>query len=336
MRRANIRIRAEISRFPILYSSRITGPGKRNCVGAKTAKFLYMTKQTNSKDSGAEAENTIAYQGEAGAYSHLICQQVMPDMVALACATFEETYQAVTDGIAKLAMIPVENSLAGRVADNHHLLPGSGLHIISEHFLHINHALMGLKGATADQLVEVFSHIHALGQCRNLIRRLGVKAHAYHDTAGAARHIAEMGDPTLGAIASKMSAEIYGLDILEGEAEDAAHNTTRFLVMSRDEVIPPPDTDTMMTFVFQVRNVPSALYKAMGGFATNGINMTKLESYQLEGSFQATQFFADIEGHPDDPSVKLALEELAFYTTKVTILGIYPKSPFRNKVDTDG
>jgi prephenate dehydratase len=275
------------------------------------------------------ANSLVAFQGEAGAYSQLACQQMLPDLTPLPCATFEDMYAAVSGGKADHAMVPIENSLAGRVADNHHLLPESGLHIIGEHFLRVNHTLMGVRGANKDDLIEVFSHVHALGQCRNILRRLGVKGHMYHDTAGAARHIAELGDKRFGAIASTLSAEIYDLDILEKEAEDADHNTTRFLLMSREPQTPAPGTPTMMSFVFQVRNVPAALYKAMGGFATNGVNMTKLESYQLGGSFQATQFYADIEGHTDDKSVQLALEELDFYSTKVTVLGIYPKSDFR-------
>ncbi len=284
-----------------------------------------------SQTSENTASNSlIAFQGEAGAYSQLACQQMTPNLTPLPCATFEDMYAAVSGGKADHAMVPIENSLAGRVADNHHLLPESGLHIIGEHFLRVNHTLLGVRGADKDKLVEVFSHVHALGQCRNILRRLGVKGHMYHDTAGAARHIAEMGDKSYGAIASILSAEIYDLDILETEAEDADHNTTRFLLMSREPKIPPQDTPTMMSFVFQVRNVPAALYKAMGGFATNGVNMTKLESYQLGGSFQATQFYADIEGHPDDKSVQLALEELDFYSTVVTILGVYPKSDFRD------
>lgn len=282
-----------------------------------------------ASDGNNGSGGRIAFQGEPGAYSHLACQQVKASMEPMACATFEDVYQAVTDGSASLALVPVENSLAGRVADNHHLLPESGLHIIGEHFLRINHTLMGLPGASVDGLREVFSHVHALGQCRKLIRELGVKPHAYHDTAGAARHVAEMQDPALAAIASSLAAEIYGLEILLNEAEDAEHNTTRFLLMSPQEQIPPPGVETMMTFVFQVRNVPAALYKALGGFATNGVNMTKLESYQLGGSFQATQFYADIEGHPDDRSVQLAMEELEFYSARVTLLGAYPKSPFR-------
>jgi len=274
--------------------------------------------------------NLIAFQGEAGAYSQLACQQMMPDMTPLPCATFEDMYQAVSSGEAQYAMVPIENSLAGRVADNHHLLPESGLHIIGEHFLRINHTLLGLPGAKKENLVEVFSHVHALGQCRNILRRLNVAGHIYHDTAGAARHIAEVGDKKFGAIASSLSAEIYGLDILEEEAEDADHNTTRFVLMAREPQVPTQDTPCMMSFVFQVRNVPAALYKAMGGFATNGVNMTKLESYQLGGSFQATQFYADIEGHPDDKSVQLAMEELEFYSTTITLLGVYPKSEYRN------
>ena len=272
----------------------------------------------------------IAYQGEPGAYSHLACHEMQPGMTPLACATFEEVYQKVSDGEADYAMVPVENSLAGRVADNHHLLPESGLHIIGEHFLRINHKLLGVRGATEEDLKEVFSHIHALGQCRTLLRTLNVRGHMYHDTAGAARHIAEMQDKSMGALASKLSAEIYDLDILREEAEDADHNTTRFLLMSREAATPEKGNGTMMSFVFQVRNVPAALYKAMGGFATNGVNMTKLESYQIEGSFAASQFYAEIEGHPDERSVQLALEELGFFSNSLKILGVYPRNPARD------
>ena len=285
-----------------------------------------MTEDTAHPKSGGR----IAFQGEAGAYSHLASREMMPNASPVPCATFEDMYASVADGRADYAMVPIENSLAGRVADNHHLLPESGLHIIGEHFLRINHMFLGVRGATKEGLDEVYSHVHALGQCRNILRRLGVNGHIFHDTAGAARHIAEEGDPRFGAIASSLAAEIYDLDILEEEAEDADHNTTRFLLMSREAEKPAADVPCMMSFVFQVRNVPAALYKALGGFATNGVNMTKLESYQLGGSFQATQFYADIEGHPDDHSVKLAMEELDFYTSRVTLLGVYPKSPFRN------
>ncbi|MDA0338572.1 MAG: prephenate dehydratase [Proteobacteria bacterium] len=271
----------------------------------------------------------IAFQGELGAYSHLACKEARPNMTPLPRATFEDTFQAVTDGDADLAMIAVENSIAGRVADNHHLLPGSGLHIIDEHFQPVNHKLLGLPDADISDLKDVYSHVHALGQCRTLLRKLGVKAHVHADTAGAAQFVSQQTERSKGALASSLAADIYGLKVLVENAEDAAHNTTRFLLMTREPVVPPVDTPTMMTFVFQVRNVPAALYKAMGGFATNGVNMTKLESYQLDGSFQATQFYADIEGHPDDSSVKLAMEELNFYSSKVTLLGAYPKSDFR-------
>ncbi|MFN3230978.1 MAG: prephenate dehydratase [Alphaproteobacteria bacterium] len=282
--------------------------------------------------SGVAPDRIIAFQGEAGAYSHLACRQAHPDMVPMPCATFEDAYQAVTDGTAGLAMIAVENSIAGRVADNHHLLPESGLHIVGEHFLRVNHKLLGIPTTTLDAVTDVYSHVHALGQCRALLRRLGARAHVHADTAGAAQHVAELGDPKIAALASSLAAEIYGLKTLVEEAEDAVHNTTRFLIMSREASVPPPGTPTMMSIVFQVRNVPAALYKAMGGFATNGVNMTKLESYQLAGSFQATQFYADIEGHPEDPSVKLALEELGFFSSTILHLGAYPRDAFRDTV----
>jgi prephenate dehydratase len=286
------------------------------------------------KDLGDLApERTIAFQGEPGAYSHLACRNARPDMAPLPCPTFEDAYQAVTEGRAALAMIPIENSLAGRVADNHHLLPESGLHIVGEHFQRVNHQLLGLKGTSLADLKEVHSHVQALGQCRGMLRRLGLKPVAHADTAGAAKMIAERGDPSLGALASSLAAETYGLDILVDGAEDAQHNTTRFVLLSREAETPPAGTPAMMSFVFQVRNVPAALYKSLGGFATNGVNMTKLESYQLEGSFKATMFYADIEGHPDDGSVQLALEELRFFTSTLKILGTYPKSPFRDTLE---
>jgi prephenate dehydratase len=230
-------------------------------------------------------------------------------------------------------MIPVENSLHGRIADIHHLLPDSGLYITGEHFLRIHHQLMAVKGATLDGLKSVMSQTPALGQCRNIIRSLGLKMIVGADTAGSARHIAEMKDKTVAALASSLAAEIYGLDILKANVEDAAHNTTRFLIMSGE----PDDAEhgsgpVVTTFVFRVRNVPAALYKAMGGFATNGVNMTKLESYQLEGAFTATQFYADIEGHPEERNVRLALEELQFFTTHMRILGVYQAHPYRKIV----
>jgi prephenate dehydratase len=277
--------------------------------------------------------NTIAFQGEAGANSHLACREVFPQMTALPCQTFEDVFAAVKDGHARLAMIPVENSLHGRITDIHHLLPESGLYIIGEHFLRIHHQFMAIKGAKPENIKSVMSQIPALGQCRNIIRSLGLKMIIGADTAGSARHIAELKDPTVAALASSLAAEIYGLDILKANVEDAAHNTTRFLIMSSE----PDDAEygpeqVVTTFVFRVRNVPAALYKAMGGFATNGVNMTKLESYQLEGAFTATQFYADIEGHPEERNVRLALEELQFFTSHMRILGVYPAHPFRKTI----
>ena len=276
-------------------------------------------------------ENTIAFQGEPGAYSDLSCREVFPAMTPLACATFEDSFAAVASGAAKYAMIPIENSLAGRVADNHHLLPESGLFIVGEHFHRVKHQLLGVPGATLAGLKKVLSHPQALGQCRKTLRALGVVAESYVDTAGAARRIAERGDPAIGAIASALAGEIHGLAVLKADLEDAAHNTTRFLIMARQTVDPPAEVPCMTTFVFEVRNVPAALYKALGGFATNGVNMTKLESYQLGGSFTATQFYADVEGRPSDRNVQLALEELDFFTHRVKILGVYPRHPDRGK-----
>jgi prephenate dehydratase len=272
----------------------------------------------------------IAFQGEPGAYSHLACHEFFPDMQALPCATFEDAFASVERGVARRALIPVENSLAGRVADIHHLLPESGLFIIGERFLRVRHQLLGVKGTQPDALKCVHSHPMALGQCRKLIRGLGLSAATAADTAGAARLVAERKDPAHGAIASELAAEIFGLDILRRDVEDAEHNTTRFLLMAPSPMEPPADASPVITsFIFRVRNVPAALYKAMGGFATNGVNMTKLESYQLEGSFQATQFYADIEGHPADRLVRLAFEELGFFTSHFKILGTYPADPFR-------
>ncbi len=274
--------------------------------------------------------NTIAFQGELGANSHMACLEVFPQMSALPCATFEDVFAAVKDGAARLAMLPIENSLHGRITDIHHLLPESGLFITGEHFLRIHHQLMAIKGATLDGIKSVMSQIPALGQCRNIIRSMGLKMVVGADTAGSARHVAELKDPTLAALASGLAAETYGLTILKANVEDAQHNTTRFLIMAREADDAELDSgDVITTFVFRVRNVPAALYKAMGGFATNGVNMTKLESYQLEGSFNATQFYADISGHPEERHVRLALEELQFFTTHVRIVGVYPAHAFR-------
>ena len=233
------------------------------------------------------------------------------------------------DGHARLAMIPIENSVAGRVADIHHLMPDSGLHIIGEHFEPVNHHLLALPGATLDKIRTVKSHVHALSQCRKLIRALGIEPVVAADTAGAAAELAERRDPAVAVIASDLAGQIYGLVSLKANIEDAEHNTTRFLIMSREPVRPARGTPTVTTFLFRVRNVPAALYKAMGGFATNGVNMTKLESYMVGGAFSATQFYADVEAHPDDRPLALALEELAFFSRELKILGVYPAHPLR-------
>ena len=280
----------------------------------------------------SKKRQTIVFQGEPGANSHIAGREAYPDLEAVPCPTFEDAFAAVSSGEASLAMIPIENSVAGRVADIHHLMPDSGLHIVAEHFLPIRHQLMARKGATLKTIKTVQSHIHALGQCRNMIRKLGLKTVVGADTAGSARQIAELGDNTHAAIASRLAAEIYGLEILAEDVEDEVHNTTRFIVLSRDaDWVQHGNGPTVTTFIFRVRNVPAALYKALGGFATNGVNMTKLESYQLGGSFLATLFYADVEGHPDDRPVKLALEELAFYSKEFKILGVYPAHPFRRQ-----
>jgi prephenate dehydratase len=272
----------------------------------------------------------ISYQGEPGANSHLAARQAYPDLEPLPCASFEDTFAAVSEGQALYAMIPIENSVAGRVADVHHLIPESGLFIIGEHFAPIRHQLLGLKGATLAGLTHVRSHPQALGQCRRQLRALGVQAVKTADTAGAAREIAELGDPRVGALASSLAAEIYKLDVLKADIADAAHNTTRFLVFAREPRQPPPGNGPCMTsFVFRVRNVPAALYKALGGFATNGVNMTKLESYIEGGRFEAAMFYCEIEGHPEQRGVRLALEELDFFSTSISVLGVYPADPFR-------
>jgi len=273
----------------------------------------------------------VSYQGEPGAFSSQAALQVFPDCELLPCATFEDALSAVSDGTARYGMIPIDNSIAGRVADIHHLLPRSGLHIIGEHFLPIRFHLMAAKGATLATIQTVQSHIHALGQCRKIIRKLGLKAEVAADTAGSARQVAEANDMTRAAIAPRIAAEVYGLDILMEDIEDEKHNTTRFVVLSKyPEYARQGASRTVTTLMFRVRNIPAALYKAMGGFATNGINMTKLESYQIGGKFYATQFYADIEGHPDDLPVRRALEELRFFSEKVRILGTYRAHPMRS------
>ncbi len=272
----------------------------------------------------------IAYQGEPGANSHIVCQQHHPDAEAVACASFEDVFAAVTGGDADLAMIPIDNSIAGRVADIHHFLPTSGLHIVGEHFLRIQFMVMGVPGTTLETVRTVHSHVHALGQCRKIIGQHGWTPIVSGDTAGAAREIAEAADVTSAAIAPPLAAEIYGLDILAADVEDEDHNTTRFVELSREPVRAPQGAGPVVTtFIFNVRNLPAALYKALGGFATNGVNMTKLESYMVGGEFTATQFLAEVDGHPDDPHVARALEELGLFTTETRVLGVYPADPFR-------
>jgi prephenate dehydratase len=268
----------------------------------------------------------IAFQGEPGAFSHAAAHALFPKGEPVPCVTFEDTLQAVKSGAADFGVVPVENSLYGRITDIYHLLPESGLFIIGEHFLRIEMNLLGLPGATLKDIKSVQSLSVALGQCRKFIRKHKLKTINAVDTAGSAREIAENGDRSVGAIASRFAAEVYGLDVIAPNIEDAAHNTTRFLVVSREkkEAKPAGKGKVKTTFVFRVRNVPAALFKAMGGFATNGVNMTKLESYMIDGSFTATQFYADIEGHPSDRSVQLAFEELQFFTNHFHVLGVYP------------
>ncbi|HEY5979828.1 MAG TPA: prephenate dehydratase [Microlunatus sp.] len=272
----------------------------------------------------------IAYQGEPGANSHIVCVQQYPDAEALPCASFEDVFAAVDTGEADLALIPIDNSIAGRVADIHHFLPGSGLHIIAEHFLRIRFHLMGVPGTTLETIRTVHSHVHALGQCRKIISEHHWRPLIAGDTAGAAREIVEANDITQASISPPLAAEIYGLEVLARDIEDEEHNTTRFVLLSPEFVQAPAGNGPVVTsFIFNVRNLPAALYKALGGFATNGVNMTKLESYMVNGEFTATQFLAEVDGHPDDLGLSRALEELRFFTTEVKVLGVYPADPFR-------
>ncbi len=272
----------------------------------------------------------IAFQGELGANSHIACREAYPAFEPLPCASFEDAFAAVSEGQARYAMIPIENSLFGRVADVHHLLPESGLFIVGEKFVPIRHQLLGLPGATLEGLKAVRSHPQALGQCRKLLRELGVAAVKTADTAGAAREIVELGDPSIGALASTLAGELHGLKVLKGDIADAPHNTTRFLTFSPTaEFAAAGSAPCMTSLLFRVRNVPAALYKALGGFATNGVNMTKLESYIEGGAFAAAFFFAEVEGHPEEPSLRNALEELEFFSATLKIVGVYPADPFR-------
>lgn len=273
---------------------------------------------------------TISFQGEPGAYSHQACVEVFPDAIALPCHSFEGAIAAVIEGRADLAMLPVENSTYGRVADIHSLLPESGLHIIGEHFVRVHVNLLGVKGAKTADVKKALSHAVLLGQCRGFLKEHNILPETGADTAGSAKDVAEHGDKARGALASELAGEIYGLDVLARHIEDNAHNTTRFLVASPNPSPASPDSGKVMTtIIFEVRNIPAALYKAMGGFATNGVNMVKLESYMLNGSFNATQFYADVEGHPEDPALARALEELGYFTSMLRVLGTYPTSAFR-------
>jgi len=272
----------------------------------------------------------IAFQGALCANSDMACRHVFPGIPTLPCVAFEDVFAAVREGKAERAMIPVENSQNGRVADIHHLLPGGGLKIVGEHFQPVHHCLLGVRGAKLDDIKEALSHIQALGQVRNNLRALGIKPVTFYDTAGAAEEVARGGDKSRAAIASSLAAEIYGLDILKSNFEDVEHNTTRFLIMSTEAQPLPANCPVAVTgFVFEVRNIPAALYKVMGGFATNGINMTKLESYMVNGSFTATQFYAEVEGSMDDPGMEHAFAELNFFAHNITVLGTFPGDPSR-------
>ena len=275
-------------------------------------------------------QGRIAYQGEPGANSHIACNDTYPEMEPVACKTFEDALSMVERGDADLAMIPVENTIAGRVGDIHHLLPATTLHIIAEHFMPIRFQLMALPGVELSEVTQAHSHIMALGQCRAFMREHNIEPIVAADTAGAARIVRDLGERPTAAIAPALAAEVYGLDILARDIEDAEHNTTRFVIMAPEPLEHEDVSDGAVTsFLFQVRNIPAALYKAMGGFATNGVNMTKLESYQIEGSFTATQFYAEIEGHPDERRVQLALEELGFFSSSLKIMGVFPANAER-------
>ena len=281
-----------------------------------------------------DPNNTIAFQGELGANSHMACMEARPNLEVMPCHSFEDMLAAVQEKRAIAAMVPVENSVAGRVADIHHLLPESGLFIVDEHFQRINAMLLGVKGASISALTEIHSHVHALGQSRKLLQELSARPVQHPDTAGAARDIAKKGDPKIAAIGPRLAAELYGLEILRESVEDAAHNTTRMLIMGREPVTPPANNGRCVTtIIFKVRSVAAALYKALGGFATNGINLTKIESYMIEGSFEAAQFYVDADGHPGESSMQLALEELYFFCPEggVRILGTYPAHSFREQ-----
>lgn len=278
---------------------------------------------------------SIAFQGMLGAYSDLACRTALPDLTSVPSVSFDAAFQAVRDKKADLAMIPVDNTLAGRVADVHHLMPKGQLNIIGEHFQQIRHCLLGVSGARAEDLTDVHSHVHAFPQCRKIIQKLQVTTHVCGDTAKGAHDVKKWDDKSQGAIASELAAEIYGLDIIEKDVQDADHNTTRFLILSRDKVIPAREEDGhyVTSLVFEVRNIPAALYKALGGFATNNVQMTKLESY-VDKNFNVARFYADVEGHLEEGSLQLAIEELQFFAKSVQVMGVYKAHPFRLQTST--
>ena len=292
-----------------------------------------MSKSEPNTTREPDTKARIAFQGEAGANSHLACSQAFPDYAPVGYATFEDALTAVKSGEAQLAMIPIENSVAGRVADIHHLLPDAGLYIVAEHFLPIRFQLMAPKGAKIGDIKDVYSHVHALGQCRKILRKLGAAAHVAGDTAGAARQVSEWGDLSRAALAPRLAAELYGLKIIAEHVEDSSDNTTRFVVLARDALDPASlaGQTAMTTLIFEVNNVPAALYKALGGFATNGVNIVKLESYLSGAHFEQAQFYAEVEGHPEQRSVQLAFEELGFFSSELKLLGSFPLNPFRRK-----
>lgn len=291
---------------------------------------LFILKRDNKKMTIKSSLPRISFQGAHGAYSDMACRAVYPDCVTVPCVHFEEVLTAVHDGKADLAMVPIDNLIAGRVADIHHLLPDSGLYIIGEHYQAIDHCLLGVKGAKIEDITQVHSHIHALPQCRDIIKELGLKRVVAPDTAISARSVAQWGDKTKASIASKLAAEIYDLDILKDNIQDYAANVTRFLIMSPESLIAPSDKGpTITSLVFKVRSIPAALYKALGGFASNGVNLTKLESYLVDGEMEAAQFYCEVDGHPDDVAMQHALEELGFFATHIKLLGTYPAHSFR-------
>ena len=274
---------------------------------------------------------TAAFQGCLGAYSNSAASAVFPLVKVIPCLSFEEVFERVKNGSADVAVIPIENSIAGRVADLHHILPKSDVFIIGEHFEPIRHQLLGIPGTTLKDIKEVRSHTHALNQCRKFIYSHKLKPVHHFDTAGAALEVSELKNPNVAAIASSLAGEIYGLKILSKNIEDENYNTTRFIIVSKKQIRPPLNAPLITSFVFRVRSVPAALYKSIGGFATNGVNITKLESYIVDEKFTVAEFYVEIEGKPEDPSVSLAFEELRFFSKNVKILGTYRAHPFRDK-----